>query len=162
MASISESSSISTSDVRRRVVLALKDSGLIDDLTSSSPEMTGNSRAVLERRYLAKDREGNVLEDPDQMFHRVAHNLAQADRLYGADDARLEMVEEEYYQVMSRLDYLPNSPTLMNAGRELQMLSACFVLPVLVSKIASIESKTGYPGTKERGRHRLCIQPAPS
>ena len=140
MASISESSSISTSDVRRRVVLALKDSGLIDHLTSSSPEMTGNSRAVLERRYLAKDREGNVLEDPDQMFHRVAHNLAQADRLYGADDARLEMVEEEYYQVMSRLDYLPNSPTLMNAGRELQMLSACFVLPVLDSMEAIFET----------------------
>ena len=130
MASTHRSSDIATTEVRRRVGEALRQEGQVDKLTSHSPELTENSRAVLHRRYLSKDGEGHVVEEPDQMFRRVAHNLTQADRNYGATEAALRDTEEEFYQVMSSLDYLPNSPTLMNAGRELQMLSACFVLPV--------------------------------
>ncbi len=85
---------------------------------------------VLQRRYLSKDREGNVLEGVDGMFRRVARNLSQADLLYGADEQQRQVTEDRFYQSMRRLELLPNSPTLMNAGRELQQLSACFVLPV--------------------------------
>ena len=131
---------LSILEVRRRVKEALEESGDLDKLTSPSPELTDNARAVLKRRYQAKDREGNVIEEPDQMFHRVAHNLAQADRNYGATRKELAATEEEFHRVMSRLDYLPNSPTLMNAGRELQMLSACFVLPVTDSMEAIFET----------------------
>ena len=130
MATVHETSDIDTSQVRRRIKEALEASGDLDDLTSPSPKLTDNSIAVLKRRYLAKDRQGNVIEEPEEMFHRVAHNLAQGDRSYGATEEGTQATEEEFYQVMRRLEYLPNSPTLMNAGRELQMLSACFVLPV--------------------------------
>ena len=130
MASTHQSSDIAIIDVRRRVKEALDEAGFVQDLAQAPARLTDNAHAVLKRRYQAKDREGNVIEDPEQMFHRVARNLAQADRPYGATDSDLQAIEEEFYQVMSRLDYLPNSPTLMNAGRELQMLSACFVLPV--------------------------------
>ena len=64
------------------------------------------------------------------MWRRVGHNLAQADLIYGASPAEAEATEEEFYRLMTELEFLPNSPTLMNAGRELQQLSACFVLPV--------------------------------
>ena len=140
MASTHQSSDIAVSEVRRRVKEALEGAGIVDDLASPSPELTDNARAVLKRRYQAKDREGNVIEEPDQMFRRVAHNLAQADRNYGATEKAVEETDEEFYQVMSRLEYLPNSPTLMNAGRELQMLSACFVLPVTDSMEAIFET----------------------
>ena len=155
------SDALSTLEVRRRVKEALEESGDLDKLTSPSPELTDNARAVLKRRYQAKDREGNVIEEPDQMFHRVAHNLAQADRNYGATPKGLAATEEEFHRVMSRLDYLPNSPTLMNAGRELQMLSACFVLPVTDSMEAIIRDRqAGDAGPEERRRHRLRLQPA--
>ena len=130
MASIHRSSDIVTSEVRHRTKEALQEYGIVEHLTSSSPELTNNSVAVLHRRYQAKDREGHVIEEPEEMFRRVARNLSQADMRYGATEADTEATAEEFYQVMRRLDYLPNSPTLMNAGRELQMLSACFVLPV--------------------------------
>ena len=130
MASTHQSSEIGIQEVRLRVKEALEADGFIEGLTRFPAKLTDNAHAVLKRRYQAKDREGNVVEDPDQMFHRVAHNLAQAERAYGATDSEIQSIEEEFYQVMSRLDYLPNSPTIMNAGRELQMLSACFVLPV--------------------------------
>lgn len=125
-----QGSNIAVIDVRRRVKDALEAAGIIQGLAASPAELTPNAKAVLKRRYQAKDREGNVVEEPQQMFRRVAHNLAQADRAYGATELEIQAAEEEFYQIMSRLDYLPNSPTLMNAGRELQMLSACFVLPV--------------------------------
>ncbi len=131
---------ISTLEVRNRVKKALEASGDLDKATGSNRSLSDNSLAVLQRRYLAKDREGTVIEEPDEMFRRVAHNLAQADRLYGATQEEVQATEEEFYKTMASLDYLPNSPTLMNAGRELQMLSACFVLPVDDSMEAIFET----------------------
>jgi len=92
--------------------------------------ITPNALRVLQKRYLAKDENGKVVETPEGMFHRVAENLAEADALYGATPEEVQATEQEFYDLMTRLDFLPNSPTLMNAGRPLQQLAACFVLPV--------------------------------
>jgi ribonucleoside-diphosphate reductase alpha chain len=91
--------------------------------------LTENSIKVLERRYLKKDESGNPIEKPEDMFHRVAKNIASADTVYDKD-ADVRSLESEFYTAMTRLEFLPNSPTLFNAGRELQELSACFVLPI--------------------------------
>ncbi len=82
---------------------------------------------ILERRYLLRDPEGNVTETPEGMFRRVAEAVAAADRTYGMDAKRSE---EDFYRIMANLEFLPNTPTLMNSGTELGQLSACFVLPV--------------------------------
>ncbi|MDO8964831.1 MAG: adenosylcobalamin-dependent ribonucleoside-diphosphate reductase, partial [Coriobacteriia bacterium] len=89
-----------------------------------------NSLKVLQRRYLMRGEDGQPLENPSDMFIRVAENIASAEKAYGANDARVREVAADFYELMTSLDFLPNSPTLMNAGRELQQLSACFVLPV--------------------------------
>ena len=94
-------------------------------------QLSDNARLVLERRYLARDDSGRPLETPEQLFARVAHNIAQAERIYSPNDTdAASRWETRFLELMARLDFLPNSPTLMNAGRELQQLSACFVLPV--------------------------------
>ncbi len=92
-------------------------------------QLTQNAMTVLKRRYLQKDSQGNVMETPEELFRRVARNVAQADRFYHPE-IDLPPIEDEFYSLMVSLDFLPNSPTLMNAGRDLQQLSACFVLPV--------------------------------
>ena len=91
--------------------------------------LSANSRKVLEKRYLKKDSEGCVIETPEELFRRVAHNIASSDSYYDPD-YNVAKLEDEFYSIIYNLDFLPNSPTLMNAGRELQQLSACFVLPV--------------------------------
>ena len=116
--------------VRRRIRDAMDSAGIAEECNNRGGTLTDNARVVLHRRYLSKDREGNVLEDPEGMFRRVAHNLSQSELEYGATEEERAAVEEQFYTVMRRLEFLPNSPTLMNAGRELQQLSACFVLPV--------------------------------
>jgi ribonucleoside-diphosphate reductase alpha chain len=93
------------------------------------PNLTENAMVVLQKRYLKKETGGNVAEAPEDLFRRVANNIAQGDLIYDPQ-ARPGRTEEEFYSLLSSLDFLPNSPTLMNAGRELQQLSACFVLPV--------------------------------
>ncbi|MBU6997622.1 MAG: vitamin B12-dependent ribonucleotide reductase [Theionarchaea archaeon] len=105
------------------------DSAISDRSLEDQIELSSNSLTVLEKRYLKKDEHGNVVETPEELFRRVAHNVASADLLYDpeADDAALE---EKFYTMMTNLEFLPNSPTLMNAGRDLQQLSACFVLPI--------------------------------
>ncbi|HLZ20158.1 MAG TPA: vitamin B12-dependent ribonucleotide reductase, partial [Smithellaceae bacterium] len=92
------------------------------------PELTKNAITVLERRYLKRDKDGKVLETPVQMFRRVADTIASADQKF--NEKTDTMIAEEFYRMMTQLEFLPNSPTLMNAGRELGQLSACFVLPV--------------------------------
>jgi ribonucleoside-diphosphate reductase alpha chain len=94
------------------------------------PKISENAMKVLERRYLIKDTEGRVVETPGEMFMRVARNLSEAELLYGATEERRKETETDFYNFMATLDFMPNSPTLMNAGGELQQLSACFVLPV--------------------------------
>lgn len=88
--------------------------------------LTDNARTVLARRYLKKDDRGQPTETPDDMFRRVAHDLAQAE----PDPQQRPEAEARFYDLMTSGWFLPNSPTLMNAGRDLQQLSACFVLPV--------------------------------
>ena len=95
----------------------------------SALHLSPNALKVLKSRYLKKDEKGRPTERPEDMFHRVAKNVASADLIYNPE-ADVAALEEKFYQVMTRLEFLPNSPTLMNAGRELQQLAACFVLPV--------------------------------
>ncbi len=91
--------------------------------------LSQNALRVLEKRYLLKDLQGKVVESPEDLFRRVAHNIAKAEHVYD-DTCDLLETEEQFYDLMTSFRFLPNSPTLMNAGRDLQQLSACFVLPV--------------------------------
>jgi len=90
-------------------------------------ELTPQAIKVLEHRYLRKDEKGNIIETPEQLFWRVASNIAEASKYYNED---YKKHEDEFYTILCRLEFLPNSPTLMNAGNSLQQLSACFVLPI--------------------------------
>src|SRR3954467_8530951 len=89
-----------------------------------------NARTVLEKRYLVKNEKGQPVEQPEDLFWRVATVVADADRKYGASDGGVLEVAEQFYFLMTERRFEPNSPTLMNAGRPLGQLSACFVLPV--------------------------------
>ncbi|MDP2689164.1 MAG: adenosylcobalamin-dependent ribonucleoside-diphosphate reductase, partial [Deltaproteobacteria bacterium] len=101
-------------------------------------ELTPGAVTVLERRYLERDEAGNIRESPEGMFRRVATNVARAEALYDKDAVKGS--QNEFYRMMSGLEFLPNSPTLMNAGRRLQQLAACFVLPVEDSLDSIFES----------------------
>jgi len=94
------------------------------------PKLSENAMRVLQKRYLKKDDKGRVIETPKELFARVAWNLALAERNYGATETQVEETARRFFHIISSLEFLPNSPTLMNAGLELQQLSACFVLPV--------------------------------
>ncbi|MEM0095470.1 MAG: vitamin B12-dependent ribonucleotide reductase [Candidatus Bathyarchaeia archaeon] len=116
------------------------------------PKLTVNALEVLKRRYLLKDENERIIETPAQMFRRVARAIARVDRKYGEDPKESE---EVFYRMMARLEFLPNSPTLFNAGTRLGQLSACFVLPVedslesiftAVKNMALIEKSGGGVG----------------
>ena len=160
--------------------------------------LSENAKLILEKRYLKKDAKGNVIEKPEDLFKRVAENIALADAKYLLKEEienlikkhnkeyfeiaklqsfkkllqknakiknQLKKTEREFYALMASLDFLPNSPTLFNAGRELQQLAACFVLPVednlddifkalyYAAKIAKSGSGTGFNFSKLRPRN---------
>ena len=98
--------------------------------SKKEPRLSKNAIIVLEKRYLAKDATGRLIETPEGLFKRVAAFVASAEFLYGASAERAAETADEFYEMMADLLFLPNSPTLMNAGRPLGQLSACFVLPV--------------------------------
>jgi ribonucleoside-diphosphate reductase alpha chain len=93
-------------------------------------QLNDNARTVISKRYLIKDATGTPVEQPEDMFWRVAGTVAEADRRYGARDSEVTEMAEGFYRLMTERRFEPNSPTLMNAGRPLGQLSACFVLPV--------------------------------
>jgi ribonucleoside-diphosphate reductase alpha chain len=103
-------------------------------------DLSENAIKVLERRYLKRDEEGTLLEKPRDMFIRVAGNIAFAEKKYGKTEEEVKEIEKQFFDIMTDLDFLPNSPTLMNAGKELQQLAACFVLPVGDSMNAIFEA----------------------
>ncbi len=99
--------------------------GVTDDL-----KLSVNAAKVLEKRYLRRDETGRISETPSEMLRRVADNIAKADSLYKSSKENVKKTADEFYEMMSKLEFLPNSPCLMNAGTAIQQLSACFVLPI--------------------------------
>ncbi|HDN85896.1 MAG TPA: vitamin B12-dependent ribonucleotide reductase [Candidatus Omnitrophica bacterium] len=98
----------------------------MNDTLNFSP----NALLVLKKRYLKKDKEGRVIETPYQLVARVARAIAEVEKRYGASKEVVKEIEQAFFDMMANLEFMPNSPTLMNAGKELGQLSACFVVPV--------------------------------
>ena len=121
-----KSSLIPNTDLARRSDLRLAKSvlGIKDDL-----KLPINTMEVLKRRYLLRDDQQNIIETPSGLFRRVASHIARAEKNFRSSHTP-EEVEEKFYQLMCNLEFMPNSPTLMNAGAALGQLSACFVIPV--------------------------------
>ena len=109
---------------------AIAPKGIVPKAIMASIGITPNALKVLEKRYLKKSESGAVIETPQDMFKRIAATIAAADLKYGKSQLDVETLESDFYEIMTGLEFLPNSPTLMNAGRRLGQLSACFVLPV--------------------------------
>jgi ribonucleoside-diphosphate reductase alpha chain len=105
-----------------------------------SLQLSENALKVLKRRYLKKDEEGKVIETPEEMFRRVASAIAIADKIYGKSETEINKLEDDFYRIMTALEFLPNSPCLMNAGKDMGQLSACFVLPIEDSMESIFES----------------------
>ena len=101
-----------------------------DQKIEIKPQLTPNSLAVLKRRYLKRNDMGEVIETPEEMFMRVASNIAEADANFGATEEETGKTVQDFYRMIAKLEFMPNSPTLMNAGRKLGQLAACFVLPI--------------------------------
>jgi ribonucleoside-diphosphate reductase alpha chain len=97
------------------------------DLLGIEPKLTVNAMEVLRARYLLRDEQEKIVENPSQLFRRVAKNIARVDQIFGEDPVKSE---KAFYGMMARLEFLPNTPTLFNAGTDIGQLSACFVLPV--------------------------------
>ena len=125
-------------DVDQMIKNKLLEYGLTEDLpirldkfilVRTQLSLSDNAKNVLERRYLKKDSKGKIIETPEMMFKRVAQHISKAEKNYGNGDNAKQM-ENVFYNMMAELKFLPNSPTLMNAGRRLGQLAACFVLPV--------------------------------
>ncbi|MGB4420289.1 MAG: adenosylcobalamin-dependent ribonucleoside-diphosphate reductase [Candidatus Saccharimonadales bacterium] len=96
----------------------------------AEPKLSENSWYIGKTRYAKRDKSGNPIETPKELFWRVAYNIATADRLYGADDKLHIKIASNFYRMMSSRKFLPGTPTLLNAGKPKQQLSSCFVLPV--------------------------------
>lgn len=130
--------------------------GIVLSFQESAPKtwpkakLTPNARVILEKRYLKKEN-GKVTESPEDMFYRVAQVIAEVEERYGKGKKEVKELAKEFYGMMANLEFMPNSPTLMNAGRDLGQLSACFVLPIEDSmekifdaiKFAAIIHKSG-------------------
>lgn len=95
-----------------------------------SLNLSENAVKVLEKRYLKRDKDGNCIERPEDMFRRVADTIAAGDLKFGKSEADVKKLSDRFYKAITSRYFMPNSPTLMNAGRELGQLAACFVLPV--------------------------------
>lgn len=102
----------------------------MQEMMSGHVNLNPSAAKVLEKRYLKKDEEGRVIEGPEHMFRRVAKSVASVELSYGKVESDIYNLEDRFYNLMTSMKFLPNSPTLMNAGRRLGQLSACFVLPV--------------------------------
>lgn len=100
------------------------------ETTSTEINLSASALKVLEKRYLRKDKEGRIIDDPEGLFRRVAKAVASVELHFGKSEKEAADMENRFYELMTSLKFLPNSPTLMNAGRRLGQLSACFVLPV--------------------------------
>ena len=101
--------------------------------------LSKNALILLKKRYLKRDRSKRIVEDPEGLFRRVAHAIALAESNFSSKN-KVAFWEAEFYSLLTALDFLPNSPTLMNAGREMGQLSACFVLPIEDSMTSIFET----------------------
>ena len=133
-------------------------------MTKPALDLTANAQTVLETRYLLRDEAGVPVESPEDLFRRVAADVAAAEAVWGGDPGAWA---DRFYRSMSSLDFLPNSPTLMNAGRDLEQLAACFVLPIddsldsifdtlkLAAKVHQSGGGTGFSFSRLRPRNDL-------